>query len=116
LSRKIGRQPSPPTSAAISRPPSSGPAAVANPATAPYQPNARPRSRGGKTDWMIASTGVFNTPAMAPCTTRQATSWAGPVASAQSADAAVNPTSPIRNTSRCPNRSPRRPAGISASP
>lgn len=40
LMKKMGRQPDPATSAAISSPPSSGPAAVETPAIAPYQPKA----------------------------------------------------------------------------
>lgn len=58
FSRKIGRQPQPFKFQEMSRPPSSGPAAAETPATAPYQPNALPRSRGGKAIWISArSTG-----------------------------------------------------------
>jgi hypothetical protein len=72
-------------------------------------PDARARSAGGKTRYIIAMpTGVIIPPA-APCTTRNATNSAKDPAVAHSTDAAVKAAVVPSRTRRPPNRSPAQP-------
>ena len=93
----------------MSRPPPSGPATAAMPVHAVHDPIAAPRSLGAKVATMTASAlGVSsapNTPWSARAPTR--TSIVG--ASAHSSEVTPKPPTPIENTRRSPNTSPRRP-------
>ncbi len=72
-------------------------------------PTAAARSEPWKDDAMIARLpGVSRAPPT-PCRARAATSISTLVASPQSNDATANHTTPMTNTRRRPNRSPREP-------
>ncbi|WXK67792.1 hypothetical protein WBK31_15300 [Nonomuraea sp. N2-4H] len=95
VTRKTGRQPNP-----ASSPPASGPASDAMPMVAPYRPMARARPRSGTATWMIDRTCGATRPLPAPCTSRAATSQAGPGAAAQASDPMRKIAVPMANSRR----------------
>ena len=70
------------------------------------------RSRGKIEVSTASDCGAMSAPPI-PCSTRQAMSWFASADRPQSADAAVNTTSPAAKRLRGPKRSPRRPAVMS---
>ena len=78
FSQKIHRQPGP----SVKKPPSSGPATLATPKTAPNRPWYLPRSRGGMMSPMMASARAIRPPPPRPWTARPPISigidWAAP--------------------------------------
>jgi hypothetical protein len=66
FSQKIQRQPGP----SVKNPPSSGPATLETPNTAPNMPWYFPRSRGGMMSPMMASASAMSPPPPRPCTAR----------------------------------------------
>ncbi len=113
LTRKIRRQRSVSVWLPISRPPTSGPAMVASPITAPKLPKAAARSRGGKATWITESTCGYISAAISPCTTREITSMSALRAKPHAAEASTNPAIPVMNRRLRPKMSPSRPPVIS---
>ena len=90
-------------------PPPSGPATAAMPVHAVHDPIAAPRSLGANVETMTASAlGVSSAP-NAPWSARAPTSTSIVGASAHSSELTPKPATPIENTLRSPNTSPRRP-------
>ncbi len=111
LIQKIERQPTESTS----NPPTSGPAAIEMPTTAPHTPMARARSRGSvKVLVMIDIATGFSIEPPTACTMRAATSSSRLGASEQSTEPRVKTTSPVMKTLRRPIRSAVDPASISS--
>jgi hypothetical protein len=108
FTKKIHRQPSPPTS----RPPIVGPAIVASPATPPQIPIAVPLRPAGKVAMMIAIVCGTNKAAPSPWTALAAMTSAAVCEMPQAAEARVNTAMPAMNSARFPRRSPSRPAVI----
>ena len=105
LRTKISRHETPVTSA----PPARGPMAPATPPSPDQVPIARPRSSAQKLDWMMDRLpGTRSAPPM-PWSVRAAMSTPSVGETAQSSDAALNQTTPIRNTRRRPKMSPSDP-------
>ncbi len=111
LTQKMERQPTESTSS----PPTSGPAAIDRPTTAPHTPIARARSRGSvKVLVMIdMATGLSIEPPTA-CTMRNTTSQFRSGASEHSSEPRVKATRPAMNTRLRPIRSAVDPASISS--
>ncbi len=106
LMKKIARQPS----AAIRRPPTSGPPDRAMLAPAAHRPIARPRRSGSGWAWR-SSVREHGTriAAPTPCTARAAISAPIPGAPPHAIDAIVNSANPATYTRRAPIRSPSEP-------
>lgn len=98
FTKNTDRQLQPNRSAPVRMPPSSKPMAEAKPRTAPYRPNAWPRSLAEKTVRKVASSCGVITAAAAPWTTRAAISSPGAWASPAARLAAPNSTIPVRNS------------------
>lgn len=114
LMRNTVRQPRPQRSASTSQPPSTGPATAASPLTPPMSPYMGARSRGENSACTDASSCGTMRAAKSPCARRVTTRTSPDQANAAAAEASVNPATPMRNTRRLPNRSPRRPPVMSA--
>ena len=101
----------------MSTPPSSRPIAPPAPAMAPNTPNALPRSRDAANVVVSrdSAAGAMNAP-NAPWAARQATSMPKLIAAPPAAEAAANPTSPVRNVTLRPIRSASRPPSSSRLP
>ena len=101
----------------VSIPPSSSPIAPPAPATAPYTPKARPRSRGSVnvTASSDSADGASKAP-NAPWHARAATSMVKLTAAPPTADAAANPIRPARNVTFRPSRSASLPPSSSRLP
>ena len=91
------------------RPPTSGPAMVAIPMTAPRNPKTRARSCGGNVTCTMLSTWGYISAAIPPWRTRERSSISALWASPQSAEASTNPPMPSMSRRLRPKMSPRRP-------
>ena len=91
------------------RPPTSGPAMVAIPMTAPSNPKTRPRSCGGNVTCTMLSTCGYMRAAITPWRTRERSSIKALWASPQSADASTKPPMPKMSRRLRPKMSPSRP-------
>ncbi len=110
LIQKMERQPTDSTST----PPTSGPAAIDMPTTAPHRPIARARSRGSvKVLVMIDMATGFSIEPPTACTIRKATSHDRSGAREHSTEPRVKTARPDMNTRRRPIRSAVEPASIS---
>ncbi len=110
LSQKIDRQPTDSTSS----PPTSGPAAMETPMTAPQTPIARARSRGSvKVLVMIDMATGFSIDPPTACTMRKITSVWRFGATEHSAEPAVKTARPVMKTRLRPIRSAVEPDSIS---
>ncbi|KVL14031.1 hypothetical protein WS95_23205 [Burkholderia sp. MSMB1826] len=108
FTRKMPRQPH----AAISRPPTTGPAAIAIDPAAVHAATARARRRGSCRHASFSSASEFGSMAAAPtpCSARAATSIAGATAAPHASDASANSRRPAIYRRRAPKRSPSAPA------
>jgi hypothetical protein len=105
LIRNTQRHPTLPTS----QPPRNGPMALATPPRPDQAPTALDRSSGANEDWMMASEpGVSSAPPI-PSRAREAISIGALTATAHSADASANHTSPMTKIRRLPYLSPSAP-------
>ena len=100
--------------ACTSTPPSEGPVAAATAPVAPHSAVAVARCSIGNSGSSSPSEVGTSTAAPAACTTRAATRTGTDQASPQSADAARNVSSPMKNMRRRPTMSATRPAGTSS--
>ena len=108
LTQKMLRQPN----AAMSAPPTTGPAAIDTAPAAVHRLTARARKPSSwPQDW-LSSTSEFGSMAAAPtpCNARAAMSWLASAANPHAADASPNSASPVTNSCRAPKRSPSTPA------
>ena len=87
----------------ISHPPITGPSAVVMDVNPDQVPIARPRSASLKVALMMARLPGTRNAAPIPCSARAMMSMRGDVAKPQRIDAAVNATTPKRNTRLRPN-------------
>jgi hypothetical protein len=90
-----------------------GAATADSPITGPKSANAFVTSSSAKTSLIIPKPCGIRTAPNAPCSARVAINIAGETASADRADATVNPAIPIMNRRRRPMRSPSRAPVIS---
>ncbi len=90
----------------ITRPPTSGPLAIAMPPTAPQIPSATPRRAAGNASERIVSVSGITSAPPRPCAARAAMSASIDGASAAAAEATVKSAMPIANMRRRPKRSP----------
>ena len=98
------------SSRSVRTPPSSTPTVPPPAATKPNTPIAFARSPGSVNIVMISESDTAETIAPPrPCTARAPISTCWEFARPQASDAAVKSAIPIRNSRRCPNRSPSRP-------
>jgi len=95
-------------------PASIGPPAVAAAVTAPQMPIAELSLSFGNAWRSRASVfGMISAPAM-PCRTRKTMTSSMLPDRPTASELSANPTTPVRNIARRPNRSPSQPAGISS--
>ena len=114
LIRKIIRQPVPNRFASTRKPPTIGPSTAPMPITGPNAASGLAMSAGGNASRIRPKPCGSISAANAPCTTRPPARTSGDHARAQSIDAAVKPTVPIRSILRRPTMSPSRPPTISS--
>ena len=93
----------------MSAPPMNGPAAKEIDVRPDQRPIAWPRSAGTNAPWIMARLPGVSSAAPIPWTSRATMSTSGVGASPQSSEAIANQTTPMTNTRRRPNRSPRAP-------
>ncbi len=108
LTQKMLRQPN----AAISTPPTIGPAAIDTAPAAVHKPTARARRRRSWPHAAFSSASEFGSIAAAPtpCKARPAMSCVASPEKAHASDASANSASPPTNMRRAPKRSPSEPA------
>jgi hypothetical protein len=92
----MGRHCQPARFHCTSRPPKISPAADAEPSTPPQTPNTLPRSSCGNVTWMIARICGTIRPDIAPSRNRAPMSIGALSDTPHSADATVNPATPMR--------------------
>ncbi len=105
FTRKMPRQLIP----LVITPPSTGPSAVATPATAPQMPKAEPRSLPWNVPASSAREVANRIAPPIPCTARDRISISWSCATPHSSDPAVKTASPMTNRRRLPYRSAREP-------